>query len=260
MQVVTFCQTAAEACVAFGAAAVAPRINAFAAAAGVPETNPKDLSGLQNLLQNFADPFVQCFFPEHAGLVLVFCTMMLVAGPPMYHTTLLMMLTAFFRSPNLKLGDFAGTPEHAAVLRTLTLLVEGSNSTQVLELMDIVLSHLAMGGAGSGGVGGGQNGEDVRAPLPMELIPVAGPEPHACVPIQCAPCMRHMRAHNASFPLSCYSVVPLPVLLVNCINDIMSHKKLQLPVLLTCAVVLRAALFTPCLERQAPFTQPLGAS
>lgn len=173
MQVVTFCQTAAEACIAFGAAEVAPRINAFAAAAGVPETNPKDLSGLQNLLQNFADPFVQYFFPEHAGISLVYCTLMLVAGPQTFHAVLLMMLTAFFRSPNLKLGEFAGSVEHAAVLRTLTLLVEGSNSAQVLALMEIVLSHMAMGDAGAGG----RAGEDVRAPLPTELIPVAGMRP-----------------------------------------------------------------------------------
>lgn len=168
MQVVTFCQTAAEVCIAFGAAEVAPRITAIAAATGSPETTPKDLSGLQNILQNFADPFVQCFFPEHAALVLVFCTLMLVAGPQTYHTALLMMLTAFFRSPNLKLGEFAGSAEHAAVLRALTLLVEGSNSAQVLELMDILLSHLEMGG------GGGVGGEEVRMPLPTHLIPVAG--------------------------------------------------------------------------------------
>lgn len=176
MQVVTFCQTAAEACIAFGAAEVAPRITAFAASAGVPETTPKDLSGHQTLIQNFTDPFVACFFPEHAALVLVFCTLMLVSGPSTYHTPLLMMLTAFYRSPNLKLGEFAGSMEHAAVLRNLTLLVEGSNSAQVLQLMDIVLSHLAMGGGGNrGGQGrGSSHGEEFRNPLPTDLIPVPG--------------------------------------------------------------------------------------
>lgn len=160
---------------AYGATEVAPRITAIAA--GSPESVSMDSASLQNLLMNFAGPFVKSFFPEHASLVLVFCTRMLIVGLDKYHYAHLMMLACIYRSPQLNLGAFGRTAEHMSVLRTLVLLIESSRNAEVLSVLDIVLTHL-----------NSSLNHDTRmldrsdmeaAKLPQEFLPVGG-ESYSC--------------------------------------------------------------------------------
>lgn len=167
---VAFCSAAAGACMAYGAAEVAPRITAIAA--GSPENVSKDTASLQNLLTNFAGPFVMSFLPEHASLVLVFCTRMLIVGLEKYQHAHLMMLACIYRSPQLNLGAFGKTSEHMSVLRTLVLLIESSRNAEVLSLLDIVLTHLS---TSSNHDARKLNHSDMEAAkLPQDFLPVVG--------------------------------------------------------------------------------------
>lgn len=153
---------------AYGATEVAPRITAIAA--GPPENISKGSAGLQNLLTNFAGPFVTSFLPEHASLVFVFCARMLIIGPDRYQHAYLMLLACIYRSPQLNLGGFGESAEHISVLRTLVLLIESSRNAEALSVLDIVLSHL------NANVDSGTQGRrDMDATkLPAEFLPVPG--------------------------------------------------------------------------------------
>lgn len=166
MQVHAFCNAAAGACMAYGAAEVAPRITAIAA--GSPESVSKGSASLQNLLTNFAGPFVRSFLPEHASLVLVFCARMLIIGPDRYQQAHLMLLACIYRSPQLNLGGFGKSAEHMSVLRTLVLLIESSRNAEVLSVLDIVLTHLKANNDDRI-----QNRREMdAAKLPTEFLPV----------------------------------------------------------------------------------------
>lgn len=178
---------------AYGAAEVAPRITAIAA--GSPESMAKDSASLQNLLTNFAGPFVKSFLPEHASLVLVFCARMLIIGPDQYQHAHLMLLACIYRSPQLNLGGFGKSSEHMSVLRTLVLLIESSRNGEVLSLLDIVLTHL-----------NANNDSRIRsrsemdaAKLPSEFLPVAG-ESDSCKAVVDAlkQCVKTLKIPNTS--------------------------------------------------------------
>lgn len=161
-----FCTAAADACTAFGAAELAPRLSAFAADA-------TDVA-LPNLLSNFARAFIAAFFPAHAGLTLVYCVLMLLAGPPASHDAHLHLVKALFQVGNMDLGPFQGSDAHVAVVRTLTLLAEGGHSSAVLQVIDAMLAQ--MSSAGSEEVAKGLGAADAAdPPLPPGVLPIAEP-------------------------------------------------------------------------------------
>ena len=153
-QVEAFCAAAAAACSAFGAAELAPRITALAAGADAAEPLSENPTQVAKLLQNIARPFIHHFFPAHAALTLMHCTAMLLVGAEEYHAAYLLFLKSLFQASNLELGSYGRSDAHLSCLRTLVLLLEGGKSVEVLEMLDVVLDHLASAVA-AGRAGGG---------------------------------------------------------------------------------------------------------
>lgn len=147
LQVVAFCNAAAAACAAHGAAELVPRVSALAAADAKPLA--ADTRAAAKLLQNLARPFIAAFFPAYAALPLLFNTIMVLVGPAQYHTPCLLILKSLFQASNLDLGTFGRTSAHVSCLKTLVLLLEGASNAEVLEGLDVVLEHLARTDAGA---------------------------------------------------------------------------------------------------------------
>jgi hypothetical protein len=163
VQAVAFCEAARDLCAACGAAELAPRVAAFARAADAQAPRPGRVSAL---LQNLAVPFIRFAFPQHAGLVLVYCTLSLMHGPSEYHAALLMLLTCLYQASNLDLGDFGHSGTHVTILRTLVLLLEGDLSEHVDGLLDTVLTHLAAAAPAAGA----KAAEQAAEPLPADFL------------------------------------------------------------------------------------------